>query len=163
MLEQLMQLISQHGQTAVVNNNEVPNEHNEAVMQEAGSSIFSGLQNAISSGGLSSVTSLFNSGNLSNVTSNPVVQNIIQQLTGNLSNKFNLSPAAAQNVSNSLVPNVLNNLANKAIDPNDSSIDTQGILGSLTGGGNFQDMIGKFTQSGSGGGIMDSLSGFFGK
>ncbi len=169
MLDQLMQLISQHGQDAVVNNSAVPNEHNEAVMQEAGSSIFSGLQSALAGGGLSSISNLFSgsagqNAGISGLVSNPVVQNIIQQLTGNLSNKFNLSPETAQSVSSNLVPNVLQNLSDKANDPNDSSIDLQGILGSL-GGGNLQDMLGKFTQgnSGSGGGLMDSLGGLFGK
>lgn len=196
MLDQLMQLISQHGQESVVNNNDVPNEHNEAVMQEAGGSIFNGLQNALAGGGLSQVMNIFNNGGqqggVSSLVSNPLVQNIIQQLTGNLSNKFNLSPAAAQNVSNSLVPGVLSNLASKANDPNDSSVDVNGIFSSLTGGAasgvDFQGLMGKFSggldrdgdgdtdlqdiigtvtnaakgQQG-GGGIMDTLSGLFGR
>jgi hypothetical protein len=195
MLDQLMQLITQHGQESVVNNTDVPNEHNEAVMQEAGGSIFNGLQSALAGGGLSQIMNIFNNSGqhegVSSLISNPIVQNIIQQLTGNLSNKFNLSPAAAQNVSNSLVPSVLSNLARKAGDPNDSSVDVNNIFRSLTGGAasgidfqglmnkfssgldrdgdgdtDLQDIIGTVTHAAKGqqgGGILDSLSGLFGK
>ena len=48
MFEQLTQLVQQFGGDAVVNNSAVPNEHNEAVMNEASSSIMSGLKNIIS-------------------------------------------------------------------------------------------------------------------
>ncbi len=44
MLEQLMQLIQQSGQQSVVDNTEVPNEHNDAILNEAQQSITSGLQ-----------------------------------------------------------------------------------------------------------------------
>ncbi len=44
MFEQLMDLIKENSQEAVVSNPDVPNEHNEAVIQEAGNSITSTLQ-----------------------------------------------------------------------------------------------------------------------
>lgn len=40
MLEQLSDLVRQYGNDAVVNNNSVPNELNEGVMDEASTSIF---------------------------------------------------------------------------------------------------------------------------
>jgi len=51
MLEQLMDLIKQNAGDAVTNNPEVPNEHNDAVIAEAGHSIIGGLKNAGSEGG----------------------------------------------------------------------------------------------------------------
>jgi hypothetical protein len=44
MFEQLTQLVQQFGEDAVVKNSAIPNEHNEAVMKEAGNSIFASLQ-----------------------------------------------------------------------------------------------------------------------
>ena len=44
MFEQLTQLVQQFGNDAVVRNDAIPNEQNEAVMNEASSSIISGLQ-----------------------------------------------------------------------------------------------------------------------
>lgn len=54
MLEQLSDLVKQYGNEAVVNNSSVPNELNEGVMDEASTSIFSGLQKIISDGGADS-------------------------------------------------------------------------------------------------------------
>ena len=45
MFEQLTQLVQQFGKDAVVKNDAVPNEQNEAVMQEASNSILDGLKN----------------------------------------------------------------------------------------------------------------------
>jgi hypothetical protein len=62
MLDQLMQLIQQSGQQAVVENTEVPNENNEAIMQEAQSSIASGLQGLASTGELENVMAAVQNG-----------------------------------------------------------------------------------------------------
>jgi hypothetical protein len=55
MFEEIMQLVKKHAQDAVVNNPAVPNENNEAVIQEAGSSIVNELKNLFNSGGISNL------------------------------------------------------------------------------------------------------------
>jgi hypothetical protein len=58
MLEVLQGLIQQHGQDAVVNNPAVPNEHNDAVMQDVLHNVMGGLQNhAGAAGGLGGLLS----------------------------------------------------------------------------------------------------------
>ena len=47
MFDQLSELVKQFGGEAVVNNPAVPNEQNDAVMQEAGGSILSGLKDKL--------------------------------------------------------------------------------------------------------------------
>jgi hypothetical protein len=154
MLEQLLQIIQQHGQDTVVNNPAVPNEHNEAVMNEAGQSIFSGLQQAMAGGGLSQITSLLGGGSggnsISSLASNPVVQNIISSFAGKLSGQFNVNAASAQQIGSDLIPQVLSKLGGQVNDPGNSSIDINSVIGSLTGGG----------PAGGGGGLTDMLKGF---
>src|ERR1700689_124595 len=55
MLENLINLIEQHAGDAVVNNPAVPNEQNNAVIQEAGNSIIGSLQNMVAQGNMQDV------------------------------------------------------------------------------------------------------------
>jgi hypothetical protein len=190
MLDQLMNLIQQSGQQQVVQNPAIPNEFNDQVMSEAGNSIVGGLQQALSGGGLSQVMSLFGQGGsaqgLSSLMSNPAVQGIISQFAGKLTGQFNVDPSQAGQVSANLIPQVLQGLAGKVTDPNDSSIDINGVMQSLAGGqaggidfngllqkfsggdvdgdgdSDLQDVIAKMSGgSGGGGGVMDMVKGLF--
>jgi len=188
MFEQLTQLVQQFGGDAVVNNSAVPNEHNEAVMNEASSSIMSGLKNMVSeNGGVEKLAGLFQ-GNNAQDSSNPVVQQITQQLTGSLGEKFGLSGDAASGVASSMIPQILSSLVNKAKDPNESGFQISDIIGAISGGGaansGIMDVISKYggqfglDQNGDGqvdasdaiaavtknsGGIGGLLGGLFGK
>lgn len=133
MFEQLTQLVQQFGQEAVVNNNAVPNEHNEAVMEEAGNSIFASLEKMATSGNVNQLAGLLN-GNNAQDPSNPAVQQITQQLSGSLGQKFGLDSSAAAGIAGSIIPKVLGSLVNKANDPNDSFQITD-IINSISGGG----------------------------
>jgi len=136
MLDQLMNIIKQHGQQAVVENSAVPNEHNEVVMQEAGSSIFGSLQQMVSGGKMDQLTNLFQG------KDNNAVNGLSENFAGNIAQKFGINAETAKNIAGGLIPQVLNSLKNKANDPNDKSIDLQSILGSLTsGGGGIQNTI----------------------
>lgn len=141
MLDQLMQLVQQNAQGSVVENENIPNEYNDAVMKEAGTSIFSGLQNIINNGGAEQVTSLLK-GN-----ENPAENNIINQLSGgfidNITQKFGIDKSTAAGIAATLIPQIISSLTDKAKDPNDSSLDLSGILASLQGGsgGNMSNTI----------------------
>ncbi|WDF61181.1 hypothetical protein PQ462_07375 [Flavobacterium sp. KACC 22758] len=145
MFEQLTQLVQQYGGDSVVNNTAVPNEHNEAVINETSSSIFESLKKIASEGGGEQLAGLFH-GNSPIDSSNPVVQQITQQLSGNLGEKFGLSSTASSGVASSLIPQILGSLVNKAKDPNDSSFQISDIINSISGNS---------TQAS---GIMDTIS-----
>jgi len=132
MFEQLTQLVQQYSGTSVVNNAAIPNEQNEAVINETSNSIFTGLQKIASEGGGEQLASLFN-GNSSIDSSNPVVQQITQQLSGSLGEKFGLSSETSSGVAAGMIPQILSSLINKAKDPNDSSFQISDIISSLTG------------------------------
>lgn len=133
MFEQLTQLAQQFGVDAVEKNSAIPNEHNQAVVGEASSSILSGLQKIASEGGIEQLAGLFQ-GNAAQDSSNPVVQQLTQQLTGSLGEKFGIGNAAASGVAASMIPQILGSLIGKAKDPNDSSFQISDLLGAISGG-----------------------------
>ena len=153
MLEVLQGLIQQHGQGAVINNPQVPNEHNEGVMNEVMQGLMGGLSNqANSQGGLGSLLGLLGggAGNSGSMMSNPIVGNIAQSVVGNLMEKFGLSNSAAAGVVTSMLPSVLGGLINKTNDPDDNSIDMGGLMGAITGGKTSSIDFGSLLSQGAG-------------
>lgn len=144
MLDQLTQLVKQFGNDAVVKNSDIPNEQNEAVINETGDSIFSGLQKIVSEGGAEQLAGLFQGKPID--SSNPVVQQLSQQLSGNLGEKFGLNTTTSSNVAGSLIPQILNSLVNKAKNPNDKSFEISDIINAISGNSNQAS------------GIMDTIS-----
>ena len=147
MFDQLMDLVRESGQESVVNNPAVPNEHNEAVMQEASSSIFSGLQNMLQTGGPGALKGLFE-GVQSGDQNHPAVQQVANQFSGNLMQKFGLGSGIAKSIAISLIPVVLSKLMGRAQSAGNSNsgFSITNILGSLMGGGQPQ-------MAGAGGGL----------
>jgi hypothetical protein len=139
MLEVLQGLIQQAGQSAVVENTDVPNEHNEGVMGEVMQGLLGGLTNqANAQGGIGSILGMLTGGGNSNqggsLMSNPMVAGIAQNIIGSIMGKFGLSNSAAVGVVSSMLPSVLGGLISKSNDPTDSSVDTGSIMNVLSGG-----------------------------
>jgi hypothetical protein len=162
MFDQLVNLVKQFSGDTVVNNPEVPNQHNNEVIAEATHSISGGLQNAIAGGGLQNVLGLLTgkTSSGSGLMSNPIVQSIIGSFAGKLLGKYGVNPSAAGNIASSLIPNVLNGLISKTNDAKDSSFNLQGILGSLTGqqnagGLNIAGLLGGLGKDADGDGDTD--------
>lgn len=148
MFDQLSELVKQFGNEAVVKNTAVPNEQNEAVMEEAGNSMLSGLKDMVASGNLGDLTSLL-SGNAAIDNNNPVVKQLSEKVTGNLGEKFGLSSEAAGSVAGGLIPQILGGLMNKAKDPNQPGFNISDLIGAISGG--------------QGGGLLDAVSKFGGQ
>ncbi|HMC84326.1 MAG TPA: hypothetical protein VKI61_02330, partial [Chitinophagaceae bacterium] len=75
MLDNLLDLIKQHAGAAIIDNPAIANQHNDAAIAEAGSSIMDGLKKMIASGNTQDVVNLFNhqGGDIANT---PAVQQI---------------------------------------------------------------------------------------
>ena len=146
MFEQLMQMIQQHGQQAVVENNEIPNEHNEAIMNEAQQSVTNGLKGLADSGELTQLAQ-----DPQALASHPAVQSISDNFMQNIMNKFGLSQSAASGVAGSLIPQILGKVMGGQQGAT-GGFDLGGLLSSLTGAGNAQP------GQPSGGGIMGTIS-----
>ena len=185
MLEELFNLVKGSANDSVINNPDVPNEHNNAVVAEATNTVASGLRNMVSGGGLQNILSLFGNNqqggqqNTQSLLSNPIVNMMIGHFAGKLMSKFNLGGSQASSVANNLIPSVISNLISKTNDPNNSSFSIEKLLSSITGGQsnqvaeeqqaggntgfNFQNLISQFSDGGqnggsSGGGLMDIVS-----
>lgn len=180
MLDNLFNMIKGVAGDAVINNPEVPNEHNDAVVAEATNTVAGGLQNLVAGGGLESILSLFGGGGQqqgkASLMSNPIVAMMIGHFAKKLMGKFGLQSNQASGVAQSLIPSVISNLISKTNDPSNSSFTLDGLLNSLTGGQSqqiaqqqqaggdsgfsFQNLISQFTGNGQqgGSGLMDIVS-----
>jgi hypothetical protein len=162
MLEELFNLVKGSAADTVINNPDVPEEHNNEVIAEATNTVASGLRNMVAGGGLQNILSLFsNKGeqNSKGLLSNPIVNMMIGHFASKLMTKFNLGGNQANNVASNLIPNVMNNLINNTKDPNNSTFSIDNLLNSITGG-KSSEMVQQ--QQGGGGGLMDLISQFTG-
>jgi hypothetical protein len=137
MFDQLMQLIREHALSSVINNNDVPNEHNDAVMNEAGQTIVSELKNAIQGGNASQVKEMIAG------QSNQLSDAISGNFASNIANKFGINPASAQHIAGSLIPQVLASFGKK-VEAAGSGLDLKNVteLFSGEGGKNMMSEIG---------------------
>lgn len=152
MLEQLLNLVKDHSQDAIVNNPAIPNEHNDAAQQTILDSVMGGLQGAAQGGGggLASIMGLLSgqAGQGSGLMNNPVVGGMAQNAIGGLMEKFGLSNSAAGGIVAQVLPGLLGSMISKTSNPNDNSMDFSSLLGGLMGGGGQQ-------QQAQGGGGFD--------
>ena len=172
MLKELFDLVKGNATETVINNPDVPNEHNEEVVAEATNTVASGLRNVVAGGGVQSLLGLFGGdGNKKSLLSNPIVSMMMGHFAGKLMNKFNMNNTQANHLSGNLIPDVLGSLINKTNDPNDSGFSLECLLGSITGnksgnqssGGGIGDLLKQFGGGGnSGGGIMDIVKNLAG-
>ncbi len=139
MLEQLMSLIQENSQEAVVKNPEVPNQHNEDLMQTLMSSIMGGMQQEAQNGNVNGLMGLLSgksvdTGQSSSLMSNPIVAGIAGKAIQSIMEKFGISNSAASGIVASVLPGVISSLINKTRNSQDGSIDFNSILGNLMGG-----------------------------
>ena len=189
MFEQLFNLIRENSTETIVENPDVPNEHNEDVMQEASSSITGTLQSMLAGGQAKDVLSLFNT-QPDQVQSHPAMQQISGNFINNITEKFGIGGGQAKGLAASLIPMILGKLIGKTNNPSDNSFNIQDIFNKLsnngTSGMNIPGMLSKLSAGGfdkdgdgdvdlqdltaafrggsqsSGGGILDSLKGMLG-
>ncbi|MCF0070096.1 hypothetical protein LZD49_06405 [Dyadobacter sp. CY261] len=162
MLEQLFDLVQQNSQQAVIQNPDVPNEHNQEVMNTLVGSITGGLQEEAQSGNVGGIMNLFSgeSGtSAASLLNNPIVASIATNAIGAIVQKFGLNSQVAANIVNSVLPSVLGAVISKMNGTGSGGFD----LGSLVqmGGGLFGG--GKDEKPGSGGiDLGGMLGGLFG-
>lgn len=135
MLDQIMNKIREVGQSLVVNNAAIPNDHNEDVMHEAGTSIFSALQHRAQGGDVDGLSGL-----LSGNQEHPAVGEVQNNFLDNIRQKFGIGGRAASSVS-ALIPAVLGSLLNRSGGNGAGMGSLQGMLASLTGNGQGTGML----------------------
>lgn len=147
MLDQLIKLVQQNASDAIVKNQAIPNQFNDAAIQDVAQQIFSGLKGQVGQGNLQQVVSMFQGGNTSAIANNPVVAQIISKIAGNFASKFGVSPQVAQTIAAGLIPQVMNQFVNKTNNPNDNDFDLQDMMRGFSGNNNLNigDILGQVT------------------
>ncbi|CAM4422144.1 hypothetical protein ZORO111903_20450 [Zobellia roscoffensis] len=113
-----------------------------AAAEQGSAALVNSLMENISAGDLGSITSLFsNEGNTSE--DNDVFKLIVGKLAGILQGQ-GMDASSAQSEANNIAPDLINSLKEKFMsnDDADSSFDL-GSIGSLLGGGEAGDLLGK--------------------
>jgi hypothetical protein len=168
MLENLLSLVKEYAQENVVENPQIPNEKNDAVIAEATHSVANGLQEALANGQSEEVLNLFNSQGPTQVMSSPVAQNIQGGFLENITQKLGLNKNVALGLASTLIPIVLSKMVKRSADPANSNFNIANIIGSLAGGGGnaggggIGSLISQFAGGGNGGGIGNLISQFTG-
>lgn len=169
MLDQLINLVKHFGQETVVDNKDVPNQHNEEILADATKTIGGGFQNLMAGGGFQNILDLFKggknttNGGIGGLVKNPIVSMMIGNFISKLIGKYKLNAGTASKVSNGLIPNVLGGLIQRTTsqEPENDAFDFNDLLGSLTGGKvptsesspngfNFQKLLDHFVSGGNG-------------
>ncbi len=138
MLDQLVKLVEQNAGEAIVKNQAIPNQFNNAAIQEVAGSIFNTLKGQVAQGNMQQVVSMFQGGaNMNSLASNPMVKQMIASVAGNFASKFGVSSAQAQSIVSSLLPTVMNQFVQKTNDPKDNSFDLSNMMKSMSGNSNL--------------------------
>lgn len=138
MLEQLLGIIQQNSQQAVVQNPSVPNEQNNDVIQTLFSSITGGLQENVQSGNVQGLMGLLSgqAGTGNNLMSNPIVSSMANNAISSMMQKFGFSNSAAGGIVAAVLPSVISAVIGKVNSPGQGGLDLNGLLGGLMGGSN---------------------------
>lgn len=152
MLEELFGFIKSNAQQDVIDNGAVPNEYNDDVVKEAQNSIVNGL-NGANQDQLQELQQAAQNGTLNEDTAN--VGQMTQHFGGNIAEKFGIDGGTAKGIAASLIPMILSKImGNKNSGTQAGGLNLDSILGGLFGGGASN----AGTTTGTGGGIMDTVS-----
>lgn len=167
MLESLNELIKEHAQDTIVNNSEIPDAQNEAVIQAASGSIFDTLKTQLSSGNIGNLVDAFKGGNAEG-------SSVAQEATSSFTDKLEamgINLESAKGIAAAVIPGIVGKFVNKTNDPQDSSFDIKDIVSRISGpDGKFElsDLTNLFGGSHQTegeqpqqGGIVDKLKGLF--
>lgn len=154
MLEQIMQLIRDAGEQEVVQNSEVPNEHNNAVMGEAAQAVAGTLQGALANGNLQEIMSMFDGDDDQVLAANPLSQQMQGSFADSVTQKLGLNKQTAMKIGAVLIPIVISQMVKRTRSQhsNDSAFNIGDLIGSLTGGRSGGLDIGSLVQQFTGGG-----------
>jgi len=133
MFDQILQMVKDHMNNNPAAASAIPAGQEDAVHQEIAGHISNGLKNeAANQGGTGGLLSMLES---SVSSGGPVTSAIEGGLVSSLASKFGL-PAAATGAIAGMLPGLLQKFAQKANDPNDSSITPESMNNELSGNGN---------------------------
>lgn len=169
MLDQLVKLVEQNAGKAIIQNDAIPNQFNNAAIQEVAGGIFNALKGQVAQGNMNQVVSMFQkSGNASALAGNPMVKQMVGSIAQTIAAKFGVSPQAASSLVSGLLPTVMNQFIQKTNDPKDQSFDLTNMMRQMSGNSSLDlgSLLGQASSGGKNnplGGLGNMLGGMFGK
>jgi hypothetical protein len=166
MLDQLIKLVEQNSGDAIVKNPVIPNQFNNAAIQEVAGSIFNTLKGQVAQGNMQQVVSMFKGGaSQSSLANNPMVNQMISSVAANFASKFGISSSQAQSIVSSLLPAVMNQVISKTNDPKDNSFDLTNMVKTMSGNNNIDvaSIVGQLAGGDAKSNPLGALGGLAGK
>lgn len=141
MFDQFLDFVRAESQQAVVANPDIPEEHNEAVIHAAATTVQQGVQQVYQDQGANGVKNMFQQVEQGN-DKHPAVQQMSGNFMDNLAGKFGLSKMVAGGLAATLIPMLLRKMLNRGQNSSVSGFNMGSILGGLLGGGAIGGMFG---------------------
>lgn len=148
MLDNILSLVKDQVSGIIDKNNEIPADEKAKVVDTTTSTLMDGFISNFTENNLSSLSGLFGGGG----GGGDLVETLKNSVVSVLSEKIGLSKEVANNIAASVVPTVTNLLSSKVNDSNEPGFTLESVIGAFSGK----------TGGKSGGGIVDTLKGFFG-
>ena len=133
MKDQLTRLVEANAGKAIVQNDAIPNQFNQAAIEEVANGVFNSIKSKVNNGNTDSIVEIFQRAGSNPSNENAVMNEMIASVTNAFSVKFGVSANAATNAVSDLIPTVMRQLIEKTNDPADHSLEMQGVLASLAG------------------------------
>lgn len=160
MKDELMRLVEENAGNAIVQNEAIPNQFNQAAIQEVTNGIFNTMKGQVTNGNASRVMEIFQNLGSNALNGNAVVNEMISSVTNAFSVKFGVPANAASNAISGLIPTVMKQLVDKTNDPADHLFEMKNVLASLAGDPIQQRLAGDpIQQSFAGDPIQQSFAG----
>lgn len=166
MLDQLVKLVEQNADKAIVQNTTIPNQFNNAAIQEVAGGIFNAMKSQVAQGNMNQVVAMFQGGaSQSSLANNPMVKQMVASIAGNFASKFGVSLAQAQSIVSNLLPVVMNQFVKKTNDPKDNSFDLTDMMRNMSGNNNLDvgSLVGQLAGGKTQSNPLGALGGIAGK
>ena len=140
MIQQLLQLVRENSQELIVNNPEIPNQHNDDAMALVADTLLGGIKQMASNP--SAISGL-----MSGATGSGLLEQVIGSAVTRMSSELGVSTSTANTVMSQLLPKVMASFGSKLADPTNSEFTVNGLLEQLTGAeipGELTSMLEKF-------------------
>ncbi|MDR2954854.1 MAG: DUF937 domain-containing protein [Prevotella sp.] len=149
MLDNILNIVKEQASNIIAGNSNVPEEKKQAVVDTTAHIVVNELQNQLSSGNISQLTSLLGG---DSTGGSSIVNSIENSVSSALTSKVGLNSSVATSIASAIIPAVMNLLNKKSNDPNDS-FNIESLIQSFTGSAG----------SSNSGGILGKLGSLFGK
>lgn len=135
MFEKLFLLVKNNAGQAVINNPLIAEKHQEAVINDASSSIIEVLKGQMENGKLKELVKYFQ---FSGIYNNPLIKSAVKKFANKLENYYEIDSANAMKISGELIPPVMQELIKQSKSEQNKEFALSTLLSKLTG--NVADM-----------------------